>query len=85
VLRRHRTARIALTVVGGIAAAVSLFGGLSGVLVALYIVVSLALLWSKEARAWFANPGGQLPPPPPPPGQGGWGSPPPPPPPPPPR
>jgi hypothetical protein len=53
VLRRHRASRVALTVVGTAVALLCLFAGPLGWLVAAYIGVSIALLWSKQARAWF--------------------------------
>ncbi len=85
VLRRHKASRIVLTVLGGVVVLGSLAGGPTGWLVAAYVGVSLFMLWTKPARAWFAGatwsaggPGGAAPGSPPP------GSPPPPDPPPPP-
>lgn len=82
VLRRHQPSRIALTVLGGLVAVVSLFAGLPGWLLAVYVGVSVGLLWTRTAREWFspqpagvggaassggpAPPPGSLPPPPPP-------------------
>lgn len=78
VLRRHQPSRIALTVLGGLVAVVSLFAGLAGWVLAVYVGVSVGLLWTGTARAWFtgqpaagnlASPFGPPPPPgtPPPP------------------
>jgi len=55
VLRRHRSSRIVLTVLGGFVAVTSILAGPSGWLVTAYVVVSLYLLWTKAARAWFAG------------------------------
>ncbi len=79
VLRRHRSSRIALTIIGGSVALLCLAGGPVGWAVAAYVGISVALLWSKAARGWFSD--GTEPAPPAP---GPWGSGPPPPPPPPP-
>ncbi|MEP6666584.1 MAG: hypothetical protein ABJA81_09075 [Nocardioidaceae bacterium] len=89
VLRRHRASRMALTIVGGLMAMLALLAGPPGWPVTLYIGVSVLLMWTKSARAWFTDevrppvggpppPPYQGPPPPPPPP----GTPPPPPPPP---
>ena len=59
VLRRHRGSRIALTVVGGVVALPALMAGPIGWLVTLYIGVSVFLIWSRPARAWFAPEGGR--------------------------
>lgn len=56
VLRRHRGARIALSVLGVVVALFMLLGGPSGWPVTAYVAVSLALLWSRPARAWFDQP-----------------------------
>jgi hypothetical protein len=56
VLRRHRSARVALTVLGCLVALLTLFAGPTGWIVTLYIAASVAMLWSKPARAWFSNP-----------------------------
>lgn len=55
VLRRHRSSRIVLTVLGGFVAVAALLAGPSGWLVTAYVAVSLYLLWTKAARAWFAG------------------------------
>jgi hypothetical protein len=55
VLRRHRSSRIVLTVLGGCVAVACLLGGPTGWIVAAYVAVSLYLLWTKAARAWFAG------------------------------
>jgi hypothetical protein len=60
VLRRHRPARVALTVLGVLVAVLTLFAGPTGWIVTLYIAASVAMLWSKPARTWFAG----TPPPP---------------------
>jgi hypothetical membrane protein len=56
VLRRHRPARAVLTVLGIIVALVTVFAGPTGWLVTLYVAASVAMLWSKPARVWFARP-----------------------------
>jgi hypothetical protein len=56
VLRRHRSARVALTVLGCLVALLTLFAGPTGWIVTLYIAASVAMLWSKSARAWFSHP-----------------------------
>jgi hypothetical protein len=55
VLRRHRPARVALTVLGALVAVLTLFAGPTGWIVTLYIAASVAMLWSKPARTWFAG------------------------------
>jgi hypothetical protein len=55
VLRRHRPSRIALTVIGAVVAVVTAFAGPTGWVVTLYVVVSVGMLWSRPARAWFAR------------------------------
>ena len=95
VLRRHRASRVALTIIGGVVALLCLAGGPLGWAVTAYIGLSIVMLWSRSARAWFRD---ELPPPgiqgpPGPPGgpgdsqswppSGPWTGPPPPPPPPP--
>jgi hypothetical protein len=57
VLRRHRTSRIVLTVMGVGVAVASLTAGPSGWLVTAYVAVSVYLLWTKPARKWFAGSG----------------------------
>jgi hypothetical protein len=72
VLRRHHPSRIALTVLGGIVAFVSMFAGVAGWVLFLYVAASVGLLWSRPARTWFASqqagtgvaPPGSSPPPP---------------------
>lgn len=56
VLRRNRAARIALTIVGILVAALTVFAGPTGWIVTLYVAASVAMLWSKRARTWFAGP-----------------------------
>lgn len=56
VLRRDRQSRIALTVLGCLLLALSLAGGPIGWIVTGYVAVALGLLWTRPARAWFANP-----------------------------
>lgn len=58
VLRRHRPSRVALTVLGALVALVTVFAGPTGWIVTLYVGASVAMLWSKPARAWFAGPPG---------------------------
>jgi hypothetical protein len=55
VLRRHRPSRIALTVLGALVVLVTAFAGPTGWVVTLYVAVSVAMLWSRRARAWFAR------------------------------
>lgn len=55
VLQRHRSSRIVLTVLGGFVAVAFIPAGPSGWLVTAYVAVSLYLLWTKAARAWFAG------------------------------
>lgn len=76
VLRRHQPSRIALTFLGGMVAVVSVFAGLPGWVLTVYVGVSIGLLWTRTARAWFSpqtagaggapSSGGPAPPPPPP-------------------
>lgn len=56
VLRRHQAARIVLTVLGGLVAVVFLFGGPPGWFITAYVAISVAMVWTKSARAWFADP-----------------------------
>ena len=69
VLRRHRAARIALTVIGGSVALLCVAGGPLGWAVSAYIALSVIMLWSRPARAWFSDepqqPGPSGPPAPP--------------------
>jgi hypothetical protein len=80
VLRRDRPSRLALTVMGGVIAVVTVLGGPAAWILTAYVVVSVSLLWTKAARAWFAptqsTTGMQGPTPP----DAGWTPPPPPPP-----
>lgn len=61
VLRRHRSARVVLTVIGSGVAALALLAGPVAWLVTLYIAVSIFLMWSRPARAWFAGSDGSTP------------------------
>jgi hypothetical protein len=54
VFRRHQPSRIALTALGSVVAVLSLFAGLPGWLLAVYVGVSVGLLWTRSARSWFA-------------------------------
>lgn len=54
-VRRHRAARIGLTVLAGAWALLSLALGLAGLLLAVIAVGCVVLLWSAEARKWFAT------------------------------
>jgi len=56
-LKRDRTARVGLTAVIGTIGVVALFGGPATWLITVYIAVSVALLWSRSAREWFAGTG----------------------------
>jgi hypothetical protein len=69
VLRRHRASRIALTVVGGVAAVLCVLAGVTGLIMAGYIALSVGLLWTRAARSWFADPNRR---PPEPPAPGPW-------------
>ena len=69
--RRNNAARIALTVVLPITAIASLVAGFAGLLLGAAAIYSAALLWSRDARAWFLRPSvpahtraGLVPPPP---------------------
>ena len=53
--RRYRSAQIGLTVLAAAWALVSLMLGLAGVLLAIIAVGCVVLLWSAEARTWFAT------------------------------
>jgi hypothetical protein len=53
VLRRHRVARMVLTGLGSGVAVFALFSGVAGVVLAVYIAMSIGMLWSKPARTWF--------------------------------
>jgi hypothetical protein len=55
VLRQHRPARIGLTVVGSVAGIALLVAGPVGWVGTLYIAVSIFLLWTRPARAWFGD------------------------------
>lgn len=61
VLRRHRAARIVLSVVGVLVVLVTVVAGPTGWAVTLYVGVSVGLLWSGPARAWFAPDAGTQP------------------------
>jgi hypothetical protein len=54
-LKRDRAARVALTSVLGTVGVVALFGGPATWLITLYAAVSVAMLWSRSAREWFAG------------------------------
>ena len=54
-IRRHRSARIGLTVLAGAWALLSLAIGLAGIVLAVIAVGCVVLLWSAEARTWFAT------------------------------
>jgi len=56
VLRRDRPSRLVLTAMGGLIAAVTVLGGPAAWILTAYVVVSVLLLWTKAARAWFAPP-----------------------------
>ncbi len=55
VLRRHRAARIGLTVVGALVGVALLVAGPVGWIGTLYIAVSIFLLWTRPARVWFGD------------------------------
>ncbi len=54
VLRRDRPSRLVLTAMGGLIAVVTVLGGPPAWILTAYVVVSVLLLWTKAARAWFA-------------------------------
>ncbi len=54
VLRRHRASRIGLTVIGTLTALSGLVQAPTGLVITAYIAISLYLLWTPPARAWFA-------------------------------
>jgi len=54
VMRRDRPSRLVLTVMGGLIAVVTVLGGPAAWVVTAYVVVSVVLLWTKAARAWFS-------------------------------
>lgn len=54
VMRRHNPSRIALTVLGGMAALVVLASGLAGVAISIFVVYTVSLLWRRPVRSWFA-------------------------------
>lgn len=54
VLRRDRPSRLVLTAMGGLIAVVTVLGGPAAWILTAYVVVSVLLLWTKAARAWFA-------------------------------
>lgn len=53
--RGDRASRVALTVLGVAGALLFVLGGLPGVVVALLVVGSVTMLWSRSARAWYAD------------------------------
>lgn len=55
VLRRHQSARVALTVLGCLVALICLFGGPPGWVLTGYVGVAVGLLWTRAARDWFAG------------------------------
>lgn len=61
VLKRHGPSRVVLTVLAGLVALFSLFGGPGGWLLAAYVGVCVLLLWTKSARAWFRGDVADLP------------------------
>lgn len=79
VLRGDQAARIVLTVMGGLAIGVTLLAGPAVWVASGYVALSLALLWTRQAREWFrpassdpSSPAAGTPPPPsapPPPGR----------------
>ncbi|HYJ66989.1 MAG TPA: hypothetical protein VEX15_04940 [Nocardioidaceae bacterium] len=54
-VRRHRSARVGLTVLTSAWALLSLALGLAGLLLAAIAIGCVILLWSAEARTWFAS------------------------------
>ncbi len=54
VMRRDRSSRWALTIMGGLIALFSLAGGPAAWLLTMYVAAAVLLLWTKAARAWFA-------------------------------
>ncbi len=54
VMRRDRSARLALTIMGGLIGLVTLAGGPAAWVVTAYVGAAVLLLWTKAARTWFA-------------------------------
>ncbi|HSS68706.1 MAG TPA: hypothetical protein VLK34_09150, partial [Nocardioidaceae bacterium] len=54
-LMRDRSARVGLTVVIATIGVLCVFGGPATWLITLYVATSIALLWSRSAREWFAG------------------------------
>lgn len=57
-MRGHNPSRIALTLLGGLAAVGVLLSGLTGFVIALFVVYTVSLLWRKPVRVWFAQASG---------------------------
>lgn len=53
-LRRDRSSRMVLTVLGCLIALVTVLGGPPAWIMTAYVSASVLLLWTKSARAWFA-------------------------------
>jgi hypothetical protein len=54
VMRRHNPSRIALTVLGGVAALLMLVQWPTGVVIAFFVAYTVSLLWRAPVRSWFA-------------------------------
>jgi hypothetical protein len=54
VMRRHNPSRIALTLLGGVAALLVLISGLAGLAIAVFVAYTVSLLWRRPVRLWFA-------------------------------
>jgi hypothetical protein len=55
VMRRHNPSRIALTVLGVLAALLLLLQWPTGMLIALFVAYTVSLLWRAPVRGWFAT------------------------------
>jgi len=54
VMRRHNPSRIALTLLGAVAALLVLLSGLAGLAIAVFVAYTVSLLWRRPVRLWFA-------------------------------
>jgi hypothetical protein len=54
VMRRHNPSRIALTVLGGVAALLLLVSWPAGLVISIFVAYTVSLLWRAPVRGWFA-------------------------------